>query len=65
MFKCHPLFAKKGKIPVVAFGAFLGELRKRWQLRPVFLLVLAIYLEVFFQCLVDMFSLAITFGVIS
>ena len=43
----------------------VSELRKRKKFRPIVLLIVAVYAEVLFQCLVGAFSLSIAFWVIS
>jgi len=52
---------------VVALGALLYvfELHKGQEFRPIVLLVVTKYLEILFKCLISLFCLSITFGVVS
>jgi len=43
----------------------VGKLYKRWEFRPVVLLVVTIYTEVLLESLICVFSLSITFGVVA
>ena len=46
-------------------GIIIGEFSDGKQIRPIVLLVVAIYSEVLFQGLIHLFSLSVTLGVIT
>ena len=72
------MFGVDGKVQMLAFvgeerrdtdsrarSIVVGKFHKRKECEPVVLLVIAEYPEVLFQCLVGLFCLSVTFGMVS
>jgi hypothetical protein len=66
MFGWYPLLAKKGEVPVDALQSIVvSKFSEGKERRPVVLLVVAEYMEVLFECLIESFSLSVSFRMIA